>query len=247
MVELQDPPEVGHHRENTSSPLDSLLMERKVSHQIRPPENGQEESSPEVDADRSDSPLDTVLLERRVAFQQRRLARGREAGSQFRPVLPSRAPASIIMPHLRQTVRSRLQQVIDLQVQQVDEAISVLVDRTAATSPELVFPPHPISLTSPSTSSSSLATPSPTTGMDRLSTSSPVDSLLLERKVLRQQRKRFELDEHSKEDVGNATDLWMATGGVAFGVDERGSPLSPKSQSTPWASPRKQQRASPGA
>ena len=222
-------------RLNASSPLDSLLMERKVARQ-----SGRALYVLEDEHSRSSSPVDTLLLERRVALQQRPNA-GRAA---FLPVAHSgllgASPA--ILPLLRQ----RLQRIIEQQQQQQQQETVVrpVADRAVAASQELASLEPPSASVSPATSS-------PTAGLDRPA-SSPVDSLLLERKVLRQQRKRSEVDECSKEDVGNCLPgLWLS-GDFALddlndeassdGSHKHGSPLSPCAPPSPWALPRKQPR-----
>jgi len=232
-------------RDHASSPLDSALLNRKVEvqssmndRQIELPERPEEgvccahKDFPEEE--RCSSPFDTELMQRRVAQQQRR---------QFRPL---QLKAELLTPLLQQTVRTRLHHIIQQQQkQQVDQLQHLTEDTSGASSS-----PLPISS----------ASSSPKSGIERLGPSSPVDSLLLERKVLRQQRKRAgHLDGvgDAKEDVGNSNSfpgLWLS--GVDLldaelaAVDassRRSSPLLERDHSTPWGSPRKLLRASPGA
>jgi len=243
-------PEVTADRLNASSPLDTMLMERKVARQAA--------------RQRSSSPLDTLLLERRMSRQALHpLPAEGPAGVQSHHELLAMPPLIVahgsrsqplITPLLRQTVRARLQRVIEQQQQQA------AVDQRGSHSPELVdsyplasFQPSAAAFPPPPSAHSSMP-PSPNANDGRVGMSSPVDEMLLERKVIRQQRKRAEFhDDACKEDVSNCPELWLS--GVEISLEEasssRSSPLSPRDPvplwSAPWGSPRKQARASPGA
>jgi len=210
----------------------------------------------DVAIERALSPLDTLLFERKVSSQAREMTRSSSpldtllferkvsrppTSPSSRLDRPATGPSGLLMPLvLRQAVRHRLKQVIEQQqLQRVSDEGGEAPYMARALSPAAAP-----AITSPQLEAVAEA--------QRCNlTSSPVDSLLLERKVLRQQRKRAELE----EEVGEMAtpELWLS--GIAFDIDEpsssRSSSLLPCPPTLLWSapvgSPRKQARASPGA
>lgn len=139
---------IGRQRQ-TSSPVDSMLLERKMGRKQRP--SGASSPIDTLLLERkmgrqqhnrgNSSPVDSLLLERKMRQQCRHEGENRWSENQFEPVNRSRLSSGSLATSsdLQQAIRSRLRSVIALQVTQQQQQLHT----THAPHPSSPLPPPP--------------------------------------------------------------------------------------------------------